>query len=115
MWGYYEGTETDIMIDVILGFIVSLNILALGHLYFKVNAISDAIEKGIENVEVEIPALDEIKDELTDAIMGVISQMHTPTFMDHIGGAIGGLIHARTARMMDSMGPALEEDVQIQN
>lgn len=103
------------MIDIILGFIVSMNILALGHLYFKVNGIAKAIEDGIDNVEVEIPSLDSLKDELADTILGVMGQMHTPTFMDHIGGAIGGLIHARTARMMENLHPSLEEGVQIQN
>jgi hypothetical protein len=115
VWGNHEGTVRDDMIDIILGFIVSMNILALGHLYFKVNGIAKTIEEGIENVEVEIPSLDSLKDELAETVLGVLGQMHTPTFMDHIGGAIGGLIHARTARMMEGMQPSLEEGVQIQN
>jgi len=115
VWGNHEGIVRGYMIDVILGFIVSMNILALGHLYFKINAIAKTIENGIENVEVEIPSLDTLKDELADTVLSVMGQMHTPTFIDHIGGAIGGLIHARTARMMEGMQPSLEEGVQIQN
>ena len=100
------------MIDVILGFVISLNIIVISHLYFKTNAIEKAIIDGIDNVEVEIPNLDNIRDEIADTIANYLSQMHTPTFMDHIGGAIGGLIQARTARMVQDMVPVpqLEEE-----
>lgn len=103
LWGHYEGIEGAKMIDVILGFIVSLNIIVITHLYFKTNAIEKAISDGIDNVEIEIPGLDSIKDEMEHTIVSLLQGMHTPTFMDHIGGAIGTMIQARTAKMM-SMG-----------
>ena len=112
LWGHHEGCEGEKMIDVILGFVISLNIIVISHLYFKTNAIEKAIADGIDNVEIEIPSIDSLKDELTETIMGILGQMHTPTFMDHIGGAIGGLIQARTARMVQDMVPqqALEQN-----
>ena len=112
MWGHYEGIEGAKMIDVILGFVVSLNIIVISHLYFKTNAIEKAISDGIDNVEVEIPSLDNLRDEIAETIANYLGQMHTPTFMDHIGGAIGGLIQARTAKMVQQMVPesTLEEN-----
>lgn len=100
------------MIDVILGIIISLNVVALMHLYLKTNAIEKAIIDGIDNVEIEIPSLDNLRDEIAETIAQILGQMHTPTFMDHIGGAIGGLIQARTAKMVQQMtGPeTLEEN-----
>jgi len=100
------------MIDVILGFVVSLNIIVISHLYFKTNAIEKAIQDGIENVEIEIPSIDNLRDEISETIASILSQMHTPTFLDHIGGAIGGLIQARTAKMVQDMVPVpqLEEE-----
>lgn len=100
------------MIDVILGFVISLNIIVISHLYFKTNAIEKAIVDGIDNVEVDIPSLDNLRDEISETIAQILGQMHTPTFMDHIGGAIGGLIQARTARMVQDMVPqqTLEEN-----
>ena len=93
------------MIDVILGFVVSLNVIVISHLYFKTNAIEKAIADGIDNVEIEIPSIDNLKDEIAQTIADYLGQMHTPTFMDHIGGAIGGLIQARTAKMVHQMVP----------
>jgi hypothetical protein len=110
VWGHYESNKRVNMIDVILGIIISLNALALFHLYFKTNAIENAIKEGIDNVEMEIPGLDSLKDEITDTIIQILNGMHTPTFMDHIGGAIGGLIQARTARMVQDMVP--QEQIQ---
>lgn len=100
------------MIDVILGIVISLNVIALMHLYFKTNAIEKAIIEGIDNVEVDIPGIDNLRDEISETIASILGQMHTPTFMDHIGGAIGGLIQARTARMVQDMVPqqTLEEN-----
>ncbi len=100
------------MIDVILGFVISFNIIVISHLYFKTNAIEKAISDGIDNVEIEIPSLDNLRDEISETIASILSQMHTPTFMDHIGGAIGGLIQARTAKMVQQMVPesTLEEN-----
>jgi len=100
------------MIDVILGIIISLNVIALGHLYLKTNQIEKAIKDGIDNVEIEIPGLDSIKDEMEQTIMSLLHGMHTPTFMDHIGGAIGTMIQARTAKMMQGMSePQLQEQI----
>lgn len=111
VWGYYEGIEGGKMIDVILGIIVSLNILAMGHLYFKMSKLENAIAQGIDDVQVDIPAIDELKNDLSDTIVSMLANMHTPTFMDHIGGAIGGLIQARTAKMMTDMHPQIVEEV----
>jgi len=91
------------MIDVILGFLVSFNIIAISHLYFKSNAIEKAIKDGIDNVEIEIPSLDELREDISESLHAVLSQMHTPTFLDHIGGAIGGLIQAKAARTIQNL------------
>lgn len=99
------------MIDVILGIIVSLNILAMAHLYFKMTKLEHAVAQGIDDVQIDIPAIDELKNDLSDTIVSMLANMHTPTFMDHIGGAIGGLIQARTAKMMTDMHPQIVEEV----
>ena len=54
------------------------------------------IDQGIENIEVEIPDLDDLRSD----IMEVMGSMHTPTFVDHVGGMLAQWGHAKANQMM---------------
>jgi len=67
------------------------------------------IDQGIENIEVEIPDLDDLRQDIVD----VLGSMHTPTFADHLGGMLAQWGHSKIAKTMqqDSIGQDMLDDV----
>jgi len=91
------------MIDILLGAALAGNMLMMMAFWLMIKemrrdliAMSSKVDKGLDNIEVEIPELDTIKDEIFE-MMGSMSQ---PNWLDHVGGALGQLIHAKTMRSM---------------
>lgn len=96
------------MIEMILGTLIALNFGIMFHIYSALRTLQNKIEKGIDDVEIDIPSLDEIKNEIIDALIDAMSNLQTPTFLDHIGGAAASILHARAQKMMATMNPVLE-------
>lgn len=99
------------MFEVILGCVLALNLMMMGALWLKNNEMSEGIRalglkigEGIDDIQIDLPDLDELKHE----IMGIFQNMHTPNFMDHIGGAIGAILQAKAMKSMQNLDPALE-------
>ena len=105
VWGRHEGIE---MIETILGALIAANFLAMWHIYISLKKLENKISEGIDDINVEIPAIDSIKDEIVDTIIDALSQIRQPTFLDHIGGAVGNILQARAAKMMNNL--ALEQE-----
>jgi hypothetical protein len=66
--------------------------------------ISNKVDEGIGNIEVEIPDLEELRQEIID----VLGSMHTPTFVDHIGGMVSAWGQQKLMRSMQDIIPGAE-------
>jgi len=76
---------------LIWGAVLALNVIAWMANWLKINQLSAQlidISKEIMNTEIEIPGIDDIKDD----ILGTIQEMRPPNFLDHIGGAISNML-----------------------
>ena len=58
--------------------------------------IKESISKEMSTIEVDIPDLDDLKQELFD----VMSNMRTPSFVDHLGGMVSQFAQQKLMRQM---------------
>ena len=82
------------MFEVILGTVLGLNIMVMmwslmknNQIVLALDSLQSKVKEGIDDVQIEIPGLHTLRNELVD----VISQMRPPTAMDHIGGVLSAL------------------------
>lgn len=76
---------------LIWGCVLALNVVAWAAVWMKLNGLNDTmvlLSKEIMDTELEIPGIDEIKDD----ILGTIQEMRPPNFLDHVGGAISNML-----------------------
>jgi len=104
------------MNEIILGATLSGNMLMMMAFWLMIKEmkrdllkIIQKVDEGIDNIEIDIPDIDELKQEIID-IMG---SMRTPGAADHIFGAIGQMIQAKTMRAMQASDLIPEEMVHI--
>jgi len=73
-------------------------------------AMGEKIDQGIENIEVDIPDLDDLRQDIVE----VLGTMHTPTFVDHLGGMVAAWGQQKLMKSMGDMIPGadmLGEDI----
>jgi len=88
---------------LIWGAVLALNVIAWMANWLKINQLSAQlidISKEIMNTEIEIPGIDDIKDD----ILGTIQEMRPPNFLDHIGGAISNMLMFKMQREANEIG-----------
>lgn len=88
---------------MIWGAVLALNVIAWMANWLKINQLANQIveiSKEIVDTEVEIPGIEDIKDD----ILGTIQEMRPPSFVDHIGGAISNLLMFRMQKEAASIG-----------
>jgi len=67
------------------------------------------VDEGIDNIEIDIPDIDDLRQEILD----VMGSMRTPGAADHIFGAIGQMIQAKTMRAMQESSLIPEDMLHI--
>jgi len=91
------------MNEIILGATLAGNMLMMMAFWLMIKemrrdliSMSKKVDAGLDNIEVEIPELDTIKEEIFE----MMGSMQQPNWLDHVGGAIGQMIQAKTMRAM---------------
>ena len=91
------------MNETILGATLAGNIILMFTLWMHIrelkrdlNSVGKDINDNMSNIEIEMPDLDALREE----IIGVMSNMATPNFMDHVGGMIAQFGQARLMKTM---------------
>jgi 3-deoxy-D-manno-octulosonic acid (KDO) 8-phosphate synthase len=67
-------------------------------------AMTQKVDSGLDDIVVDIPSLDTIKEEIFD----VMGSMQQPSWLDHLGGALGQAILMKSQRAMQQAVPSLE-------
>mgnify|MGYP003344274334 CR=1 FL=1 len=78
------------MLEVLIG--VGLGVLSVANaaLWFKLSACHDALTTLIgktQDLKLEVPSLDDVKDEINETLQDFMSNLHVPNAGDHLMGA----------------------------
>ena len=91
------------MIETILGAALAGNMLMMMAFWLMMKemrrdlvTMSQKVDAGLDDIVVDIPSLDTIKDEIFE----MMGSMQQPNWLDHVGGAIGQMIQMKTMRAM---------------
>jgi hypothetical protein len=88
---------------LIWGAVLALNVIAWMANWLKINQLGERIvqiSKEIMDTEIEIPGIEDIKDD----ILGTIQEMRPPNFLDHVGGAISNMLAFKMQKEMAGIG-----------
>jgi len=88
---------------LIWGCVLALNVVAWFSVWLKLSQLGDTVvdlSSEIMNTELEIPGIDDIKDD----ILGTIQEMRPPNFLDHVGGAISNMLAFKMQKEMAGVG-----------
>jgi len=100
------------MLEVLIGIGLGLLLASNGALWVKLNncytSLSTLIQKS-NDIVVDVPNLDDIRDEISNTIEDFMSNLHVPTAQDHF---IGGLSQIMQMWAMKKFSPIVD---QIQN
>jgi hypothetical protein len=99
------------MMETILGAALAGNMLMMMAFWLMIKElrhdmvkIADKVDVGLDDIEIDIPNLETIKEEIFE----VMGSMQQPSWLDHLGGALGQAIQMKTMRAMDAMPPSLK-------
>jgi len=99
------------MIDMLLGAALAANALMMIAFWMMIKEMrrdlfnmGDKIDQGIENIEVDIPDLDDLRQDIVD----VLGSMNTPTFADHLGGMLAQWGQAKLMKQMQDIVPGAD-------
>jgi len=102
------------MIDMILGAVLMGNMMMMFALWTMIKdmrkeqfMIKSEIAKEMETIEIDIPDLDDLKQELFD----VMANMRTPSFVDHLGGMVSQFAQQKMMRAMQQDHAILDNDM----
>lgn len=100
------------MLEVLIGIGLGLLLASNGALWVKLNncynSLSTLIQKS-NDISIDVPNLDDIRDEISNTIEDFMSNLHVPTAQDHF---IGGLSQIMQMWAMKKFQPMVE---QMQN
>jgi hypothetical protein len=88
---------------LVWGCVLALNVVAWFAVWMKLNGLNETIvelSKEILDTELEIPGIEDIKDD----ILGTIQEMRPPNFLDHVGGAISNMLMFKMQKEAASVG-----------
>lgn len=89
------------MLEVFLGATLAANFGLMFGLWNKLTELKSEIARisndiNLDNIEIELPDVEDIKNELLETL----TNMRTPSFIDHIGGAVGAIMQAKAMKTM---------------
>ncbi len=89
------------MLEVLLGATLAANFGLMFGLWNKLSELKKEIhsiaeEINLDNIEIELPDIEDIKNDLLETL----TNMRTPSFIDHIGGAVGAIMQAKAMKTM---------------
>ena len=98
------------MIETILGAALAGNMLMMMAFWLMMKemrrdlvTMSQKVDAGLDDIVVDIPSLDTIKEEIFD----VMGSMQQPSWLDHLGGALGQAILIKSQRAAAEAVPSL--------
>lgn len=100
------------MFEVLLGIGLGLLLASNGALWLKLNTCYASLSKLIQasnELTIDVPNLDDIRDEISNTIEDFMGNLHVPTAQDHF---IGGLSQIMQMWAMKKFQPMVE---QMQN
>jgi 3-deoxy-D-manno-octulosonic acid (KDO) 8-phosphate synthase len=112
VWGLLQGAKRDKrMMEILLGAALAGNALMMIAFWVMMKemrrdliAMTQKVDSGLDDIVVDIPSLDTIKEEIFD----VMGSMQQPSWLDHLGGALGQAILMKSQRAMQQAVPSLE-------
>ena len=98
------------MTEILLGAALAGNALMMAAFWLMMKemrrdliAMSKKVDSGLDDIVVDIPSLDTIKEEIFD----VMGSMQQPSWLDHLGGALGQAILIKSQRAAAEAVPSL--------
>ena len=98
------------MIEILLGAALAGNALMMMAFWLMIKEMrrdlvimSEKVDAGLDDIVIDIPSLDTIKEEIFD----VMGSMQQPSWLDHLGGALGQAILIKSQRAAVEAVPAL--------
>ena len=88
---------------MIWGAVLALNVIAWAAVWLKLreyNQIVLRLSKEIMETELEIPGIENIKEDILDTIQ----EMRPPSFVDHVGGMLQTMMQFKMQKEMQGMG-----------
>ena len=97
------------MLEVLIGVGLGLLLASNGALWVKLNncynSLSTLIQKS-NDISIDVPNLDDIRDEISNTIEDFMGNLHVPTAQDHF---IGGLSQIMQMWAMKKFSPMIDE------
>lgn len=107
------------MFEVLIGVLLGMLCLANVALWFKLSSCYDALTQIIarsKDLEIDMPSLDGIRDEIHDTLTDFVSNLHVPNAGDHLISAAANGLNMFFHRKFGAHIPILAEQViQQQN
>ena len=104
------------MLEVLIGVGLGILSVANGALWFKLSACHDALTQLItrtNDLKLEVPSLDDVKEEIVDTLQDFTSNLHVPTAVDHLFGAGGMALQMWAQKKFGN--PLAQVQQQIEN
>ncbi len=100
------------MLEVLLGATLAANFGLMFGLWNKLSELKKEIhsiaeEINLDNIEIELPDIEDIKNDLLETL----TNMRTPSFIDHIGGAVGAIMQAKAMKTMQDANLLQQDEV----
>lgn len=102
------------MFEVLIGVLLGMLCVANVALWFKLSSCYDALTQIIahsKDIEIDMPSLDNIRDEINDTLTDFIQNLHVPNAGDHLISAAANGLNMFFHRKFGQHIPALAEQV----
>ena len=102
------------MLEVVIGALLGILCIANLALWFKLSSCYDALTQIIkrsDDLELDLPNLDNIREEIQDTLTEFVSNLHVPNAGDHLIAAAANGLNMFFHRKFGANIPALAEQV----
>lgn len=102
------------MFEVLIGVLLGILCVANLALWFKLSSCYDALTQIIarsKDIEIDMPNLDSIRDEINDTLTDFVSNLHVPNAGDHLISAAANGLNMFFHRKFGAHIPILAEQV----
>ena len=120
LWGLITGQKRCLgMFEVLIGVLLGMLCVANVALWFKLSSCYDALTQIIarsKDIEIDMPNLDSIRDEINDTLTDFVNNLHVPNAGDHLISAAANGLNMFFHRKFGHNIPVLAEQIiQQQN
>ena len=98
------------MIEIVLGCLIASNFFMMVGMWYQIHTLkneirvsSSEIKRGFNETSFALPSLEDIREDLID----VISNMRTPTALDHAAGVFSQIMMMRERSKIDKLNAPL--------